>query len=149
MKAFRTHVPLIRICLLIAISCGGERTIAADSTAVIGDSLQGVRSVCEELGFAISGRASISAETEGCTMALRAFFALASDTATLAVLGPQSLSVSYAEIDELREQVLGSSEIRRVTSVTLRLPKASHDVLVRFGTEGNVIYVSTVHKPLQ
>jgi hypothetical protein len=135
--------------LLSAISCGGERTIGADSTTVIGDSPQGVPSLCAELGLAISGRASISPETEGCTIALRAFFALASDTATLAVLGPQSLSVSNAEIDELREQDLGSSEIRRVTSVTLRLPKASHDVQVRFGAAGNVLYVSTVHKPIQ
>lgn len=148
MKVLGTHIPLAGLWLIAAGSCT-ERPGGQDFTTVAGDSTQEKQSICSELGMVVSAPGGISPSANGCTLALRAFFALASDTATLQVLGPQSLAVDAAEIEELREQEIGSSSIRRVTAVTLRLPKASYDVQVRFGTDGDAIYVSTIHKPLQ
>ncbi len=58
------------------------------------------------------------------------------------------MSPSAAELQWLSESELGSTTEIRFLSVLLRLPRAAHDVEVRFDTTGAVTYVSAVHKPL-
>jgi hypothetical protein len=139
-------VMLLIAALGLAVACS-ERDRGADpgEAMITGHASR----VCEALGLRLIGGEALPPTWDACTVALRASMAMAADTATLLALGARPMAPAEAELQWLTESELGSTAETRFLSVLLRLPRAAHDVEVRFDTTGAVTYVSAVHKPLQ
>lgn len=134
---------LMLVATGLSVACSAADR--ASSTAV----LRSPASVCDSLDLQVRGGEVLPLTWDACIVALRASMAMAADSSTLEVLRARPMSPSLAELQWLSESEVGSATQMRFLSVLLRLPRAAHDVEVRFDTSGAVTYVSAVHKPLQ
>lgn len=139
-------VTLLLAATGLSVACGAaDRDRGASDAAVA----ERTASACDSLGLQVRGGQVLPPTWDACVVALRASMAMVADSSTLEVLRARPMSPSAAEIQWLSESELGSTTEMRFLSVMLRLPRAAHDVEVRFDTTGAVTYVSAVHKPLQ
>lgn len=130
----------------LTVACGAaDHDRGASDEAVA----EGTSSVCDSLGLQVRGGEVLPPTWDACVVALRASMAMIADSSTLEVLRARPMSPSVAELQWLSESEIGSTAEIRFLSVLLRLPRAGHDVEVRFDTTGAATYVSAVHKPLQ
>ncbi len=141
-----TKVTLLLAATGLSIACGAaDRNRGASDAAVAG----GTASACDSLGLQVSGAEVLPRTWDACVVVLRASMAMVADSSTLEVLRARPMSPSVAELQWLSESEFGATTKTRFLSVLLRLPRAAHDVEVRFDTTGAITYVSAVHKPLQ
>lgn len=144
MNFIKVTLLLVATGLSVACNAADRDPDASDATVE-----QSPASVCDSLGLQVRGGEVLPPRWDACIVALRAYMAMVADSSTLEVLRARPRSPTIAELQWLSESELGSTTQMRCLSVLLRLPRAAHDVEVRFDTSGAVSYVSAVHKPLQ
>lgn len=106
-------------------------------------------SVCESLDLTVRAVSALPPTWDACSIALRATMAMVADSSTMLVLQGRPMAPNAVDIQWLSESELGSATEKQFLSALLRLPRAMHDVEVRFDSSGSVTYISAVHKPLQ
>jgi hypothetical protein len=138
-------VPLLAI-LLLSSACKPQSG-TADTAAANSDEL--TASVCKSLDLTVRAESALPPTWDACTIALRATMVMVADSSTLLVLRGRPMAPNAVDLQWFSESELGSATEKRFLSALLRLPRATHDVEVRFDSSGSVTYISAVHKPLQ